>query len=192
MDSCTSLGCCSGHHCTGRNPNSDRRKIQGSGFSDQPAFLVTKVDVDFMLCSFCWSWGRAYAPQLCREGYGRTRTVGRWNFPRRVVNMDIYGEYLVLNIFVEVWWHEINGMYVKCKTFFVSACVYLMKPHIKIMEISNTAKRFLGSLYNPFLLVLSNPSCPQFTSSSKHILEFHINRIIYFVESGDSGTFHQP
>ena len=66
-------------------------EIQGSGFSDQPTFLVRRWTWTSLFCSFCWSWGRAYAPKLCGEGDGRTRTVGRWDFPRRMVNMDIYG-----------------------------------------------------------------------------------------------------
>ena len=43
-----------------------------------------------------------------------------------------------------------------------------MRPHVKITEIPNTTNRFLVSLYNPFLRVLSNPPSH---NSSKQFLE---------------------
>ena len=43
-----------------------------------------------------------------------------------------------------------------------------MRPQVKITEIPNTTNRFLMSLYNPFLPVLSNPPSHNF---SKQFLE---------------------
>lgn len=83
-------------------------------------------------------------------------------------------------------------MYVKCEAFFVSACVYSDETTHQDNGDIQHSQEIAWVPYNPFLLVLSNPSSPQLTSSSKHILEFRVNRIIYFVESGDSGALHQP
>ena len=63
---------------------------------------MTEVDVDFIVLQFLLILRQGLCVYLCGEGDGRTRTVGRWDFPRRMVNMDIYGDYLILNIFIEV------------------------------------------------------------------------------------------
>lgn len=38
-----------------------------------------------------------------------------------------------------------------------------MRPHVKITEVPKTTNRFLVSLYNPFLPVLSNPPSHNFS-----------------------------
>ena len=82
-------------------------EIQESGFSD-PANISSDWSGRGL---HCWYWGRAHPPKLWGEGYARTRTVGRCDFPRGMVNMDFHREHLVLNIFIKVWWHEINWIY---------------------------------------------------------------------------------
>lgn len=71
-------------------------------------------------------------------------------------------------------------------------CMYLRNHHTrKVMNVTDTTKRFLVflvSLYNPFLSPFYTPF-PQFTSNSKHFLEFSVNGIIWYILSGEWGLW---